>query len=147
MAALSLLALTLAGASPSASDVARWSAEVDAATLRWGIPGGWSVRVMQAESGGRTTLSGRPIRSRKGAIGLMQLMPGTWAELRRDLRLGDDPDLPADNIVAGACYLRRMFDRFGYPGLFGADNAGPGPYASRINVTGPSFTSATCIVA
>lgn len=132
MAALSLLALTLAGASPSASDVARWSAEIDAAALRCGIPGEWIVRVMQAESGGRTTLGGRPIRSRKGAIGLMQLMPGTWTELRRDLRLGDDPDLPADNIVAGACYLRRMHDRFGYPGLFGAYNAGPGRYAAWL---------------
>lgn len=132
MAALSLLALTLAGASPSTSDVARWSAEIDAAALRCGIPGEWIVRVMQAESGGRATLGGGPIRSRKGAIGLMQLMPGTWAELRRDLRLGDDPDLPADNIVAGACYLRRMYDRFGYPGLFGAYNAGPGRYAAWL---------------
>ncbi|HEY0622764.1 lytic transglycosylase domain-containing protein [Sphingomonas sp.] len=132
MAALSVLALTLAGTSPSASDVARWSAEIDAAALRCGIPGEWIVRVMRAESGGRTMLGGRPIRSRKGAIGLMQLMPGTWAELRRDLRLGDDPDLPADNIVAGACYLRRMYDRFGYPGLFGAYNAGPGRYAAWL---------------
>jgi soluble lytic murein transglycosylase-like protein len=132
MAALSLLAIPLAMAMPSSGDVARWSAEIDAAALRCGIPGDWIARVMQAESGGRTMLGGRPIRSRKGAIGLMQLMPGTWAELRRDLGLGGDPDLPADNIVAGACYLRRMYDRFGYPGLFGAYNAGPGRYAAWL---------------
>lgn len=130
MVALSLIALTLAVSPPG--DVARWSAEIDAAALRCGIPGEWIARVMQAESGGRTMLGGRPIRSRKGAVGLMQLMPTTWVELRRDLGLGDDPDLPADNIVAGACYLRRMYDRFGYPGLFGAYNAGPGRYAAWL---------------
>ncbi|MBB5708446.1 hypothetical protein FHR21_003831 [Sphingopyxis panaciterrulae] len=35
---------------------------------------------MRVESGGRTMLDGRPITSRAGAIGLMQLMPGTWAD-------------------------------------------------------------------
>jgi soluble lytic murein transglycosylase-like protein len=87
---------------------------------------------MQAESAGRTMIDGRPIRSPKGAIGLMQLMPATWGGLRRELGLGDDPDLPADNIVAGACYLRRMYDRFGYPGLFAAYNAGPRRYAAWL---------------
>ena len=38
----------------------------------------------------------------------------------------------ADNIVAGACYLRRMYDRFGYPGLFAAYNAGPARYAGWL---------------
>ncbi|NIJ21136.1 soluble lytic murein transglycosylase-like protein [Sphingomonas naasensis] len=131
MAALSLIALALATA-PAADGVWRWSAEIDAAAARCGVPAEWIARVMRAESGGQTLLAGRPIRSRKGAIGLMQLMPGTWAELRRDLALGDDPDVPADNIVAGACYLRRMYDRFGYPGLFGAYNAGPARYAAWL---------------
>ncbi|NIJ63125.1 soluble lytic murein transglycosylase-like protein [Sphingomonas leidyi] len=131
MAALSLIALALTTA-PPADGVGRWSAEIDAAAARCGVPAEWIARVMRAESGGRTLLAGRPIRSRKGAIGLMQLMPGTWAELRRDLGLDDDPDLPADNIVAGACYLRRMYDRFGYPGLFGAYNAGPARYAAWL---------------
>lgn len=131
MAALSLIALAVATA-PAADGVGRWSAEIEVAATRCGVPAEWIARVMRAESGGRTLLAGRPIRSRKGAIGLMQLMPATWAELRRDLALGDDPDLPADNIVAGACYLRRMYDRFGYPGLFGAYNAGPGRYAAWL---------------
>src|SRR3546814_19542242 len=80
---------------------------------------------MQAESGGRTRLNGRPIRSPAGAIGVMQLMPGTWAEMRVRLGLGADPDDPRDNILAGAFYLRLMYDRFGYPGLLAAYNAGP----------------------
>jgi len=62
----------------------------------------------------------------------MQLMPATWAEMRGVLSLGSDPHDPADNIVAGACYLRLMYDRFGYPGLFGAYNAGPGRYAAWL---------------
>ncbi|MDG2535276.1 lytic transglycosylase domain-containing protein [Sphingomonas sp. HITSZ_GF] len=133
MAALNLLALTgaLVLADPPAG-TGRWSAEIDAAAARCGVPQDWIARVMRAESAGRTTLDGQPIRSLKGAIGLMQLMPATWDEQRRELGLGDDPDLPADNIVAGACYLRRMYDRFGYPGLFGAYNAGPARYAAWL---------------
>lgn len=132
MAALSLaLAGVLVLADPPAG-IGRWSAEIDAAAVRCGVPRDWIARVMQAESGGRTMLDGRAIRSSKGAIALMQLMPATWDEQRRELGLGDDPDLPADNIVAGACYLRRMYDRFGYPGLFGAYNAGPARYAAWL---------------
>lgn len=135
MGPLSLVALAAALAlprDPGAGGVSRWSAEIDAAAARCGVPRAWIERVMRAESGGQTELGGRPIRSPKGAIGLMQLMPATWAELRRELSLGDDPDLPADNIVAGACYLRRMHERFGYPGLFAAYNAGPARYAAWL---------------
>jgi len=133
MAALSLLALlgALVSADPPAG-IWRWSAEIDAAAARCGVPAVWIERVMQAESAGQATIDGRPVRSPRGAIGLMQLMPATWGELRRELGLGTDPDLPADNIVAGACYLRRMYDRFGYPGLFAAYNAGPARYAAWL---------------
>src|SRR6185312_11026486 len=75
-------------------------------------------------SGGHTVLDGRPITSRAGAMGLMQLMPETYAELRRRYGLGSNPYDPHDNIVAGAAYLRQMFDRYGYPALFAAYNAG-----------------------
>ena len=85
---------------------------------------------MRAESHGLTTLAGRPITSHAGAMGLMQLMPATWAEMRCRLGLGADPHDPRDNILAGTFYLRLMYERFGYPGLFGAYNAGPGRYAA-----------------
>jgi len=87
---------------------------------------------MQAESRGRTQLNGRPIRSSAGAIGLMQLMPATWTEMRVRLGLGNNPDDPRDNILAGTLYLRLMYDRFGYLGLFAAYNAGPGRYAEHL---------------
>ncbi len=62
----------------------------------------------------------------------MQIMPGTWREMRAQLGLGFDPHDPRDNILAGTAYLRAMYDRFGYPGLFGAYNAGPARYAEYL---------------
>ena len=76
---LAVLALALVVASPAAADpVDRWSEYVAEASNRFGVPEAWIRRVMRAESGGRTTLNGRPIVSHAGAQGLMQLMPGTW---------------------------------------------------------------------
>jgi hypothetical protein len=56
----------------------------------------------------------------------MQLMPDTWSDMRFRYRLGNDPFDVHDNIFAGTAYLREMFDRYGYPGLFAAYHAGPG---------------------
>ena len=116
----------------NAQPLARWSAHVREASARFGIPEDWIRRVMRAESGGRTMLGGRPITSRAGAMGLMQLMPGTWREMRAAHGLGTDPHDPRDNILAGTAYLRAMHDRFGYPGLFAAYNAGPARYAQHL---------------
>jgi len=123
----------LALAPPAQADpVLRWRPFVIEASDRFGLPMDWIERVMRAESGGRPRLGGRPIRSPKGAIGLMQLMPATWLEVRDRLGLGADPDDPRDNILAGAFYLRAMYDRFGYPGCFAAYNAGPGRYRAWL---------------
>ena len=120
-------------ASPAAAQsVNRWSGYIAEASGRFGVPEDWIRRVMRAESGGRTVLNGRPITSRAGAMGLMQLMPRTWAEMRAPYRLGFDPHDPRDNILAGTAYLRAMYDRFGYPGLFAAYNAGPARYAGHL---------------
>lgn len=126
-------AATLALASPAGAESVRdWQPYVDEASARFGVPVSWIEAVMRAESRGRTTMNGRPIRSSAGAMGLMQLMPATWAEMRARLGLGSDPDNPRDNILAGTFYLRLMYDRFGYPGLFAAYNAGPGRYAAHL---------------
>lgn len=126
-----LAAAALAGATPAYGDpVDRWRSLIAEASSRFGVPQDWIERVMRAESHGLTTLAGRPITSRAGAMGLMQLMPATWSEMRARLGLGTDPHEPRDNILAGTFYLRLMYDRFGYPGLFGAYNAGPGRYAA-----------------
>jgi hypothetical protein len=70
----------------------------------------------------------RRATSAKGAMGLMQLMPETWAALRARYGLGRDPFDPHDNILAGAAFLREMHDRYGSPGFLAAYNAGPGRY-------------------
>ena len=132
------LAAALVSASPPAKGqiadpMLRWRAYIAEASLRFGVPQRWIAPVMRAESGGMTALNGRPIRSRAGAIGLMQLMPGTWAAMRNRLGLGGNPDDPHDNVVAGTAYLRLLYDRFGYPGLFAAYNAGPARWAAYLN--------------
>ena len=109
-----------------------WRVHVSDAAARFGLPEEWVLRVIAAESGGRTELGGRPITSHAGAMGLMQVMPATWASLRARYRLGPDPHDSRDNIVAGTAYLREMYDRFGYPGLFAAYNAGPGRYGEHL---------------
>jgi hypothetical protein len=93
------------------------------AARRFGIPEAWIRAVMRVESRG----DARAI-SPKGAIGLMQIMPATWGDLRTRHGLGGDPYDPRDNIMAGAAYLREMHDRYGSPGFLAAYNAGPGRY-------------------
>ena len=80
--------------------------------------------------------------SHAGAMGLMQLMPETWQEMRAAHDLGPDPHAPRDNILAGTAYLRAMYDRFGHPGLFGAYHAGPGRYAAHL-VSGRALPAET----
>ncbi len=110
----------------------RWAPLIAEASSRFNVPLAWIERVIRAESGGRTILNGRPIVSHAGAMGLMQLMPGTWREMRARHGLGPDPHDPRDNIIAGTAYLRLMHDRFGYPGLFAAYNAGPARFATAL---------------
>jgi len=102
-----------------------WRPFIDEAAARFGMPQSWIEAVMRRESGGRTNLDGMPITSPVGAMGLMQLMPKTYAEMRERLNLGADPYDPHDNILAGVGYLRAMYNRYGYPYLFAAYNAGP----------------------
>jgi hypothetical protein len=141
-AALALLAGTLAacgtsGPSERSPRVSRgpelpvnsldpWGHHVREASAKYDVPEEWIRAVIEVESGGNTHLDGRPITSRAGAMGLMQIMPGTWAYLRRRHGFGDDPHDPRENILAGTAYLREMYDRFGAPGAFAAYNAGPG---------------------
>jgi hypothetical protein len=85
---------------------------------------GMDWAVMRVESNGDS----RAI-STAGAMGLMQIMPATWASLRARHGLGADPYDVRDNIMAGAAYLREMHDRYGdATAMLAAYNAGPGRY-------------------
>ncbi|GLS32442.1 Transglycosylase SLT domain-containing protein [Mesorhizobium albiziae] len=110
----------------------RWQAFVSQASRRFSVPEAWIYGVMDVESKGKTMLGGGPIASHAGAMGLMQVMPGTYRDIRVEHGLGADPHDPRDNILAGTAYLRAMHDRFGFPGLFAAYNAGPERYEDHL---------------
>ncbi|MFG1372970.1 lytic transglycosylase domain-containing protein [Xanthobacter oligotrophicus] len=104
-----------------------YAAHIAEAAQRFGIPAAWIRAVMRVESANDV----RAI-SPKGAMGLMQIMPATWADLRARHRLGSDPYDPRDNMLAGAAYLRELHDRYGSPGFLAAYNAGPGRYEEHL---------------
>jgi len=120
------MAQNVAVASASASDP--YAAHITEAATRFRLPAVWIRAVMRAESAGDP----RAI-SPKGAMGLMQIMPATWAELRARHRLGVDPYDVRDNIIAGSGYIRELLDRYGSPGWIAAYNAGPGRYDEALN--------------
>jgi hypothetical protein len=103
------------------------SAAVTEASLRFGVPESWIRSVMRVESAGDVDAV-----SRAGAMGLMQVMPATYAELRARHGLGADPFAVRDNILAGTAYLREMFDRYGTTGMLAAYNAGPGRWEDHV---------------
>ena len=119
------------------ASAAPFEAYVTEAAARAHIPPAWITAVMHAESQGDATAT-----SPKGAMGLMQIMPDTWRELRHALNLGADPYDPRDNIVAGAAYLRWLHDRYGDAGFLAAYNAGPGRY-ERFLTTGKTLPDET----
>lgn len=134
-----LLSVTVgANATPAKEPVAAQNAgdpiatAIDEASRRFGIPEAWIRAVMRVESNGD-----RRAVSRAGAIGLMQVMPATYAELRRQLGIGMDPFDVRNNILAGTAYLRQMYDRYGAPGFLAAYNAGPGRWESHLDGSRP----------
>lgn len=112
-----------ANAAPPASPAAHpYAPHVADAAQRFGIPPDWIWQVMRAESRGKP----RAV-SHAGAMGLMQIMPATWAMLSARYRLGSDPFDVRANIHGGAAYLRMMWDRYrDVPLMLAAYNAGPG---------------------
>jgi hypothetical protein len=100
------------------------------ASTRFAVPARWIRAVIQVESAGDEHAI-----SAQGAMGLMQLMPGTWVDLSIRYGLGPDPFDRRDNILAGAAYLKEMLDRFGSAGFLAAYHAGPARYEQHL-VTG-----------
>ena len=90
---------------------------VDQAAIRAGLPKAIVHSVAKAESAYRADAV-----SKKGAIGIMQLMPGTAQQLNAD------PHNPEQNVDAGARYLRELLQRYdgNVAKALAAYNAGPG---------------------
>lgn len=97
------------------------------ASQRFVVPARWIRSVIRLESAGDVRAT-----SKKGAMGLMQIMPQTWAVLRQRYDLGNDPYDARDNILAGTAYLAELRDRYGAPGAFAAYNAGPRRYERHL---------------
>jgi soluble lytic murein transglycosylase-like protein len=123
-------------ASPSPS-IDQFAKFVDEASDRFALPARWIRAVLQVESGGDAHSI-----SPRGAMGLMQLMPGTWVQLSARYDLGLDPFDARDNILAGTAYLKEMHDRFGSAGFIAAYHAGPWRYEQHL-VTGKPLPSET----
>lgn len=109
---------------------------LEATAKKHGLPPALIRSIVKAESNGRANAV-----SPKGAIGLMQLMPGTAKEL------GADAHIPEENVDAGTRYLRELLARYEdkedqVARAVAAYNAGPGavdryngvpPYAETQN--------------
>jgi SLT domain-containing protein len=109
-----------------------YAADIAEASQRFGVPEAWIRAVMRVESAGDPRAL-----STKGAMGLMQIMPDTYAELRARYSLGANPYAPRDNILAGAAFLRELHGRYGSPGFLAAYNAGPARYDDYLATDRP----------
>jgi hypothetical protein len=86
---------------------------------RQGVDPKLAVHVLYKETG--NLKDPENARSKAGALGVMQLMPGTAKEL------GVNPLDPMENIQGGISYLKKMYTKYQDPSLAAAAyNAGPG---------------------
>jgi hypothetical protein len=112
----------------------RWQPFIEEASQRFNLPVSWIRAVVQRESGGRTMMAeATPITSRVGALGIMQVMPQTYDQMRAQYDLGADPNNPHDNVIAGTAYLQWLYKRYGFPQMFAAYNDGPGNFDRHLS--------------
>ena len=95
-----------------------WEAHIPRLAVQYGVDEALIRAVIKMESGGKTDAV-----SYKGAMGLMQLMPGTAKMLGVD-----DPFDPVQNLEGGIKYLSQLADKYNgdLTKTLAAYNAGPG---------------------
>lgn len=106
-------------ATPASGGTSAYAADIQAAAQRHGVDPALVRAVVAAESGGNPRAT-----SQAGAMGLMQLMPGT----ARSLGVADAYD-PKQNLEGGTRYLADLTEKFGLEQGLAAYNAGPGNVA------------------
>ena len=116
--------------------VDRFAEFIEEASARFSVPVRLIRAVMQVESTGDVQAI-----SPRGAMGLMQLMPGTGSNSAFATSRSRSFD-PRDNILAGTGYLKEMHDRFGSAGSLAAYHAGPARYEQYL-ATGQPLPPAT----
>ncbi len=106
-----------------ADSLRQWQGDLGRAAEETGVDPALLLAVMVHESGGDPAA-----RSPRGALGLMQLMPGTAREVGVE-----QPLEPAQNLLGGARYLARMLRGHGEQVdlALAAYNAGPGTVAAH----------------
>jgi soluble lytic murein transglycosylase-like protein len=114
-----------------------WGPYIRLAAARFAVPEPWIRAIMQQESSGQLYQGGLLTTSPVGAMGLMQVMPDTYDILRDKYGLRSDPYEPHDNILAGAAYIRELYDAYGFPGFIAAYNAGPQMLMACLNAGQP----------
>ncbi len=103
----------------AAAALDRWRPFVREAAARFRIQEDWIDTVLrQAPAAGAGGIAPT------GAMGLMQVLPDTYLEMRERYGLGSDPFDPRDNILAGSAYLKEMAERYGEKGALTAYHAG-----------------------
>lgn len=100
------------------SNVERWRDHIAEAANKCGVDEALLTAMVIQESGGDSSVC-----SKVGACGLLQLMPAT----AKEMGVVDVFD-PLDNLVGGACYMRKQLDRYDgdVPLALAAYNAGAG---------------------
>jgi soluble lytic murein transglycosylase len=120
---------------PTASNLWAWNclyprpytATVERLEQRYQLPAGLMYSVMRQESEFRPDA-----RSRAGAVGLMQLMPGTAEHVARELALPhrDERLTQAEyNLELGAFYLSKLLARFDQSVELALASYNAGPFA------------------
>lgn len=98
------------------SSVEQWSATIQQAAKKYGVPVNLIKSVMMRESGGQNLAI-----NDSSAVGPMQVTTNNWSGLGYNLYD------PSENIMAGAAVLRQMYDTMGsWEGAVRAYLAGPG---------------------
>jgi hypothetical protein len=112
------------------------------ASERFGIPAVWirAIVLKEPDRTARTSL-------RKGGVGLMQLSPERWTELRHRYAFGTNPADPRDSILAGTAHLREMYDRYGSKDFLAAYIMGPTRYDERMKSGAPLPEETQAVVA
>jgi soluble lytic murein transglycosylase-like protein len=102
---------------------------LDAAADKYSVPRPLARAIAWVESRGNTFA-----KSHAGALGVMQLMPATAAQLGVK-----DPHDPAQNIDAGVRYYAQLASRYGERAALAAYNWGPGNVARAARAASPNY--------
>jgi murein DD-endopeptidase MepM/ murein hydrolase activator NlpD len=95
---------------------------INQAASKYGVDPNLVAAIIKQESGFQQTKNGKTLTSPSGALGLMQLMPGTARSL------GVNPNDAFQNIMGGTKYIADQIKAFGgnVEKALAAYNAGPG---------------------